>query len=66
MTAISDNLEYSTSECKFLIPYTDTAISALLHRNAVVLEESWIQVEEIRALVGAKEFNNCKEFLIED
>lgn len=67
MTAISDNLEYSTSECKFLIPYTDTAISALLHRNAVVLEEKFLDTGvEIRALVGAKEFNNCKEFLIED
>lgn len=59
MTAISDNLEYSTSECKFLIPYTDTAISAPLHRNAVVLRRKVFGYRcWNKAFVGAKNSNN--------
>lgn len=64
---ISENLENKSHNCKLLIPYFKTEIQAMLHRNAIVKKESYEENGIIlEAILNEREYNQCKEFIIEE
>lgn len=64
---ISENLENKSHNCKLLIPYFRTEIQAMLHRNAIVKKEDYEENGIIlEVILNEKEYNQCKEFIIEE
>jgi GTP-binding protein HflX len=60
---VSKSLPNSLKEVEYLIPYTDTATVALLHRGAKVLEEEYKEDgTKIIALVDEEIYNKCKQY----
>ncbi|MFK4785310.1 GTPase HflX [Fusobacterium sp. MFO224] len=65
LDAANNLLPNESKKVEYLIPYTDTSISAYLHSNANVLEEEFLADGiKIKALVDEKTFNKCKKFII--
>ncbi len=62
---ISKSLPNALTQVEYLIPYTDTATVALLHRGAKVLEEEYKEDgTKIIALVDEEVLNKCKQYEI--
>jgi GTP-binding protein HflX len=62
---ISHNLPYSLVDAEFLIPYSNGAVAAFLHRNAnIKTEEFRDEGTYIAAQVDEEVYNKCKEYLI--
>lgn len=58
-------LPYTLITAEYLIPYSDQAVTAFLHRNAKVLQEEYReQGTYISAKVDDEVYNRCKNFLI--
>lgn len=67
MDMIKDTLITKTYNCKFLIPYSSTNISAMLHRNAIIKSEDYVDTGIIvEAILNEKEYNFCKAYIIEE
>jgi GTPase len=65
LTEIAEVLPYTLKEVKFLIPYSDQALVAYLHRNAKVQEEEYRDDGTyIKALVDDETYSKCKRFAI--
>lgn len=65
LTEIAEVLPYTLKEVKFLIPYSDQALVAYLHRNAKVQEEEYKDDGTyIKALVDDETYSKCKRFAI--
>lgn len=64
---IKDKLISKAHNCKLLIPYSNTDISAMLHRNSIVKSEKYVDEGiEIEAILNEKEYNICKNYILED
>ncbi|WP_022819481.1 GTPase HflX [Fusobacterium russii] len=64
---IKDKLINKAHNCKLLIPYSNTDISAMLHRNSIVKSEKYVDEGiEIEAILNEKEYNICKNYILED
>lgn len=62
---ISKALPYTLIRAQFLIPYTDQAAVAFLHRNANVIEEDFKEEGTfIAAEVDEEVYNKCKKYLL--
>ena len=60
---VSKSLPNALREVEYLIPYTDTATVALLHRSAKVLEEEYKEDgTRILVLVDEEVYNKCKQY----
>lgn len=60
---VSKSLPNALKKVEYLIPYTDTASAALLHRAAKVLEEEYKEDgTRILALVDEEVYNKCKQY----
>ena len=67
MDLIKDNLASKSHNCTLLIPYSNTDISAMLHRNAIVKSEEYINEGiRIEAILNEREYNLCKAYIIEE
>ncbi|MCI7223633.1 GTPase HflX [Fusobacterium sp.] len=67
MDLIKDNLASKSHSCTLLIPYSNTDISAMLHRNAIVKSEEYINEGiRIEAILNEREYNLCKAYIIEE
>ncbi len=67
MDIIKDNLVSKAHNCKLLIPYSNTDISAMLYRNAIVKSEKYVDEGiEIEAILNEKEYNLCKAYILEE
>lgn len=67
MSLIEKNLVRKTHNCKLLIPYSNTEISAMLHRNALVKEEKYIDKGiEMEVILNEKEYNLFKNYIVEE
>jgi GTPase len=65
LTEIAEVLPYTLKEVKFLIPYSDQALVAYLHRNAKVQDEEYRDDGTyIKALVDDETYSKCKRFAI--
>ncbi len=64
---IKENLPTVAHNCKILIPYTDTQLSAMLHRNAIVKSEEYVDNGIlIEAILNDKEYNQLKKYILEE
>ena len=60
-------LPQTTRKCTYLIPYSDTSMSAFLHRNSIIQEEEYEgEGIKITAIVNDEVYNKCKKFMIEE
>lgn len=60
-------LPQTTRKCTYLIPYSDTSMSAFLHRNSIIQEEKYEgEGIMISAIVNDEVYNKCKKFMIEE
>nr|WP_241636094.1 GTPase HflX [Fusobacterium gastrosuis] len=67
MDLIKDNLASKSHSCTLLIPYSNTDISAMLHRNSIVKSEEYINEGiRIEAILNEREYNLCKAYIIEE
>lgn len=67
MDLIKDNLASKSHNCTLLIPYSNTDISAMLHRNSIVKSEEYINEGiRIEAILNEREYNLCKAYIIEE
>lgn len=67
MDLIKDNLASKSHNCTLLIPYSNTDISAMLHRNAIVKSEEYINEGiRIETILNEREYNLCKAYIIEE
>lgn len=67
MDTIKDKLVNKAHNCKLLIPYSNTDISAMLHRTSVIKTEKYVDEGiEIEAILNEKEYNICKSYILED
>lgn len=67
MDLIKDNLASKSHNCILLIPYSNTDISAMLHRNSIVKSEEYINEGiRIEAILNEREYNLCKAYIIEE
>lgn len=65
MNIIQENLISEAHDCELLIPYSNTDITAMLHRNAIVKNEEYVNDGVlIRAILNEKEFNLCKNYIL--
>lgn len=64
---IQDNLTSKAHNCKLLIPYSNTGVSAMLHRNAIVKSENYVNDGlEMEVILKDREYNLCKTYIIEE
>lgn len=64
LEAVCKALPNPLRKVKYLIPYSDSAAAALLHRSAKVLEEEYDEEGTvITALVDEELYNRCKEYI---
>lgn len=64
---IQENLINKTFNCKLLIPYSNTNLSAMLHRNSVIKSEKYLENGiEIESILNDKEYNILKEYIVEE
>ena len=67
LDVIVEKLPQKTRVCEYLIPYSDTSMSAYLHRNAIVESEEFEpEGIKISAIVNNEAYNRCKQYLIEE
>lgn len=67
MDLIKDNLASKAHNCTLLIPYSNTDISAMLHRNAIVKSEEYVnEGVRIEAILNEREYNLCKIYIVEE
>lgn len=65
LATICKKLPNPLKKVEYLVPYTDTAIAALLHRSAKVLEEEYKEEgTRIVAMVDEEVHNKCKKYLV--
>lgn len=61
---ISKTLPNPLRKVEYLIPYTDSAAVALLHRSSKVLEEEYVEEgTNIVAMVDEEVYNKCKKYI---
>lgn len=62
-----EKLPHTMRKAEFLIPYSDTAVSAYIHSNAVVEEEEFLgEGVKILAAVDEKVYNKCKKYIVSE
>ena len=62
-----EKLPHTMKKAEFLIPYSDTAVSAYIHSNAVVEEEEFLgEGIKIVAVVDEKVYNKCKKYILSE
>lgn len=62
-----ERLPQSMKKAEYLIPYSDTAVSAYIHSNAVVEEEEFLgEGIKIVAVVDEKVYNKCKKYIVSE
>ena len=62
---IGNMLPNTLREEEFLIPYSDQAMVAFLHRNGKIEEEDYREDGTyIKAIIEEEVFNKCSEFLL--
>lgn len=65
LVLIGNMIPNTLREEEFLIPYTDQAMVAFLHRNGKIEEEEYREDGTyIKATIEEEAFNKCKEFLL--
>lgn len=59
-----EKLPEQLKKVEYLIPYSDTAMSAYIHNNSSVLSEEYLgEGIEIVAMVDEKVYNKCKKYM---
>ena len=62
-----EKLPHTMRKAEFFIPYSDTAVSAYIHSNAVVEEEEFLgEGVKILAAVDEKVYNKCKKYIVSE
>ena len=60
-------LPQTQTQVEYLIPYSDTSISAYIHDNGIVESEEFLgEGIKLIALVDEKVFNKCRKYMIEN
>lgn len=60
-------LPHTMKVVEFLIPYTETAMSAYIHNNSSVEEEEYLENGiRLKAVVDDKVFNKCQKYILKD
>lgn len=61
---VVDKLPEQLKKAEYLIPYSDTAISAYIHNNSLVLSEEYLgEGIKLVAMVDDKVYNKCKKYM---
>lgn len=61
---ISKNLNLNSYKCKLLIPYNQTNIQAILHKNATILEEKYLEEGiYVKAILKEREYNLYNSYI---
>lgn len=60
-------LPQTMKKAEYIIPYSDTAVSAYIHSNAVVENEEFLgEGIKIVAVVDEKVYNKCRKYMISE
>lgn len=67
MDLVKDSLVSKSHNCVLLIPYSNTDISAMLHRKSIIKSEDYTDEGiKIEAILNEKEYNLCKAYILNE
>lgn len=67
MSLILEELPDNSYNCTLLIPYTNTEVQAMLHRNSIITKEEYLENGiEIECVLKEKEYNMFEKYRIKE